>query len=65
MPTRDPCLLPGRGPTDRRLALGHPVLDRYLEFVAARARVNTVLATASDLRVFRGNDGLSWPHLEP
>jgi site-specific recombinase XerD len=30
------------------------VLDRYIEFVAARARVNTVLATASDLRVFFG-----------
>jgi site-specific recombinase XerD len=32
--------------------LGHPVLDGYLEFVAARARLNTVLATASDLKIF-------------
>ena len=26
------------------------VLDRYVEFVAARCRPNTVLATVSDLR---------------
>jgi hypothetical protein len=32
--------------------LGHLVVDRYLEFVEARARRNTLLATASDLRVF-------------
>ncbi|MEO6714762.1 MAG: tyrosine-type recombinase/integrase [Mycobacteriales bacterium] len=32
--------------------LGHPVLDRYLTFVALRCRPNTVLATASDLRAF-------------
>ncbi len=31
--------------------LGHPVLDRYLTFVAARCRPSTVLVTASDLRV--------------
>ena len=29
-----------------------PVLDAYLEFVAARCRPNTVLATAFDLKVF-------------
>lgn len=34
------------------LRLGHPQLDRYLEFVAARARPNTVLATGYDLKVF-------------
>ena len=28
------------------------LLDRYVEFVAARCRPNTVLATVSDLRVF-------------
>ena len=28
------------------------LLDRYLEFVESRARHNTVLATASDLKVF-------------
>ncbi len=32
--------------------MGHPVIDRYLQFVEARARHNTLLATASDLRVF-------------
>ena len=32
--------------------LGHEQLDRYLEFVAARARPNTVLATGYDLKIF-------------
>jgi integrase/recombinase XerD len=32
--------------------LGHPLLDRYLLFVASRARPNTVAATVSDLRAF-------------
>jgi site-specific recombinase XerD len=32
--------------------LGDPQLDRYLEFVESRARRNTLLATASDLKVF-------------
>lgn len=40
-----------KGP-DPAARLGHPVIDRYLEFVEARARHNTLLATASDLRVF-------------
>ena len=34
------------------LRLGHAQLDRYLDFVAARARPNTVLATGYDLKVF-------------
>jgi len=34
------------------LRLGHPLLDDYLDLVAARARPNTVLATAYDLKVF-------------
>ncbi|MBK9725913.1 MAG: tyrosine-type recombinase/integrase [Actinomycetales bacterium] len=34
------------------VAVGHPLLDDYLELVAARARPNTVLATAYDLKVF-------------
>src|SRR5215217_9144046 len=34
--------------------LGEPLLDGYLEFVAARCRPNTVLATAYDLKVFFG-----------
>ena len=40
------------GVVDPAVRLGHPVVDRYLEFVEARARRNTLLATASDLRVF-------------
>ena len=34
------------------VVLGHPLLDDYLEFVAARSRMNTLLATAYDLKVF-------------
>jgi len=34
------------------IRLGHPVVDAYLELVAARARPNTVLAQAYDLKVF-------------
>ncbi len=36
----------------RSVSLGHTLLDRYLEFVAARARPNTLLAVAYDLKVF-------------
>jgi hypothetical protein len=35
----------------RAVMLGHPLLDDYLEFVAARARPNTLLAAAYDLKV--------------
>ncbi|MDQ3663888.1 MAG: tyrosine-type recombinase/integrase [Actinomycetota bacterium] len=48
----DRCVLPARSGLDRVPELGHPVLDRYLLFVASRCRPNTVLATASDLRAF-------------
>jgi len=34
------------------VGLGHPLLDDYLAFVAARARPNTLQATAYDLKVF-------------
>ena len=34
--------------------LGHPLLDDYLDFVAARARTNTWLAVAWDLKIFFG-----------
>jgi integrase/recombinase XerD len=48
-----PCLLrtprPGGGELIR---LGHPLLDAYLDLVAARARPNTLAATAFDLKVF-------------
>jgi integrase/recombinase XerD len=36
----------------RSIVLGHPLLDDYLEFVAARGAMNTWLATAYDLKVF-------------
>jgi len=34
------------------ITLGHPLLDDYLRFVGARARTNTWLAVAYDLKVF-------------
>ena len=48
-----PCLVRSvvRGEV-REIRLGHRLLDEYLAFVAARARTNTWLATAYDLRVF-------------
>lgn len=50
-----PCLLriprPGGGELIR---LGHPLVDAYLDLVTARARWNTVVATAFDLKVFFG-----------
>jgi integrase/recombinase XerD len=36
----------------RSIQLGHPLLDDYLAFVGARARPNTWLAVAYDLKVF-------------
>jgi site-specific recombinase XerD len=36
----------------RAVTIGHVLLDDYLEFVAARARPNTLLAIAYDLKVF-------------
>src|SRR5438876_10092731 len=48
-----PCLVrTGGGGGGELIRLGHPLLDAYLELVAARARWNTVLATAFDLKVF-------------
>lgn len=50
MDARMPCLIPpARGVPG---SLGDPRLDAYLEFVAARSRPNTVLATWFDLKVF-------------
>ena len=40
-----------RPPVPRTGFLSHPLVDRYLSFVEARTRPNTVLATASDLRI--------------
>ena len=48
-----PCLVRSADPEDRvPVRLGDPLVDEYLEFVAARCRPNTVLATAYDLKVF-------------
>jgi hypothetical protein len=37
---------------EARYRLGDPVVDRYLEFVAGRARPNTLRAVAFDLKAF-------------
>jgi len=47
-----PCLVRTSLGDGRVPRLGHPQLDDYLDMVAARARPNTVLATAFDLKVF-------------
>src|SRR5215208_6047245 len=48
-----PCLIRHhRGAELVAITLGHPLLDDYLAFVAARARTNTFLAVASDLKIF-------------
>lgn len=47
-----PCLLRSPGAAGELIRLGHPLLDAYVELVTARARWNTVLATAFDLKVF-------------
>jgi len=44
-----PCLQETSG---EQISLGHPLIDEYLELVRARARRNTLLATAYDLKVF-------------
>ena len=50
-----PCLIRHRrGPELTSITLGHPLLDDYLAFVAVRARPNTWLAVASDLKIFFG-----------
>jgi integrase/recombinase XerD len=48
-----PCLIRHRrGRELDSITLGHPLLDDYLAFVAVRARTNTWLAVASDLKIF-------------
>ncbi len=48
-----PCVVrPRAGDAGGVIRMGHPLLDAYLEMVTARARWNTVLATAFDLKVF-------------
>ncbi|MGO9457846.1 MAG: tyrosine-type recombinase/integrase [Acidimicrobiales bacterium] len=51
--TSFPCLVRGVSVNgEDRYVLGHPVVDRYLEFVAGRVRSNTLRAVAFDLKVF-------------
>src|SRR4051812_44311058 len=48
-----PCLVRSVSPSgEPRYALGEPLVDSYLEFVAGRCRANTVRAVAFDLKVF-------------
>ena len=48
-----PCLVRSVSGADiAALSLGHPLVDDYLKFVGARARRNTWLAIAFDLKVF-------------
>lgn len=42
---------------EARYALGDRLVDRYLEFVAGRARPNTLRAVAFDLKTFAADDG--------
>ena len=53
-----PCLVRSvRGTDIQALRLGDPLLDDYLAFVGARARTNTWLAVASDLKIFFASVG--------
>jgi len=53
MPVFDPFLIRSSAPSGEPVVrLGVQLLDDYLDFVAARCRPNTVLATAYDLLVF-------------
>jgi integrase/recombinase XerD len=48
-----PCLVRAASPVgEPRYALGHPLVDRYLEFVAGRSRPNTLRAVTFDLKTF-------------
>src|SRR5436190_14408900 len=48
-----PCLVRSVSPPgEPRYALGEPLVDSYLEFVAGRCRPNTVRAVTFDLKVF-------------
>ena len=49
----DPCIIRSADRSElRSIRIGHPVMDEYLAFVGARARPNTWLAAAYDLKVF-------------
>ena len=58
--TWSPCLVRAADRGSRPvLRLGHPQLDRYLEFVSARARPNTTLAAAKKVISGRTSQRLS------
>ena len=51
--TNFPCMNRSRSSTgETRYSLGEPLVDSYLEFVAGRARANTLRAVAFDLKTF-------------
>ncbi len=48
-----PCVVASRSESGELVvSVGHPLVDEYLEFCRSRARPNTVLAQAFDLKVF-------------
>jgi site-specific recombinase XerD len=48
-----PCVVRSKRPDGEwDVTVGHPLVDEYLEFLRARARPNTILAVAFDLKVF-------------
>ncbi len=47
-----PCVVRSQAPEQPPIQLGHGAIDSYLRFVWARARHNTLLAVAFDLKVF-------------
>lgn len=51
--TTFPSLVRTESPTgEDRYLLGHPLVDRYLEFVAGRLRPNSLRAITFDLKTF-------------
>jgi len=50
-----PCLVKASGGSEEvAVRVGHPLVDEYLHFLAGRARPNSLLAAAYDLKVFFG-----------
>jgi integrase/recombinase XerD len=47
-----PCLISSFGVEGVSVRVGHPLVDEYLHFLAGRARPNSLLAAAYDLKVF-------------
>ena len=56
-----PCLVKASSPAGEvSVRVGHPLVDEYLHFLAGRARPNSLLAAAFDLKVF-----FAWSGKEP